>query len=63
MLDWIITNKEWLFSGIGGVIITILVGVFMRSGNQLKQSQKSGDNSNNYQAGTSITVEHKDNDK
>lgn len=63
MVEWIIANKEWFLSGVGGVILTIVAGLFMRSGSQLKQSQKSGNNSTNYQAGTSITVEHKTNDK
>ncbi len=63
MVEWIIANKECFFSGVGGVILTIVVGLFIRSGSQLKQSQKSGNNSTSYQAGTSITVEHKANDK
>ena len=63
MVEWIIANKEWFLSGVGGGILTIVAGLFMRSGSQLKQSQKSGNNSTSYQAGTSITVEHKANDK
>ena len=45
MVEWIIANKEWFLSGVGGGILTIVAGLFMRSGSQLKQSQKSGNNS------------------
>ncbi len=30
MLDWIIKNKEWLFSGIGVVILTGIIGWIFR---------------------------------
>ena len=30
MLDWILNNKEWMFSGVGVVIVTATVGVLVR---------------------------------
>ncbi len=30
MLEWIIENKEWLFSGIGVVILTGIIGWIFR---------------------------------
>lgn len=45
-MDWIIANKEWLFSGVAVAII----GWFI-SGRGNKQSQKGGNNSTNIQVG------------
>lgn len=60
MLNWISDNK--VFSGIGGVILTLLVGFI---GNSIKknkdkskpnQSITAGDNSNNIQGGKDVKV-------
>lgn len=54
MIDWLIKNKEWFFSGLGVTIISIVVGLIFREKSSL--SQKSGNNSINYQAGESINI-------
>jgi len=59
-MEWIIQNKEWLFSGIAIAIPLALIGWFFSSrGN--KQVQKSGDNSTNIQVGGNFKIGgHKD---
>lgn len=73
MLDYIMKNKEWIFSGIGISILGILFWFFKdksRKSNQTikdgnsnqlitgegNQLQKSGENSDNYQAGGDINI-------
>ncbi|HIF9219437.1 TPA: hypothetical protein ACX6QD_000912 [Photobacterium damselae] len=54
-LDWLDTNKQWVFSGIGVTTLTVIIGlVFSRRTSG--QSQKSGDNSTNYMAGGDINI-------
>ena len=59
-MQWVIDNKEWLFSGVGIFIVSALVGLAIRKKTGLKQSQKSGSNSTNYQAGGDIKIGNKD---
>ncbi|PEZ83066.1 hypothetical protein CN374_29050 [Bacillus cereus] len=60
MMDWIADNK--VFSGIGGVILTILVGIIgsfikkKKDENQPSQTITSGNNSNNIQGGNNVNV-------
>lgn len=54
MLDWLADNKEWLFSGILLVPITI-IGWIIKN-NKIVQTQKSGSNSSNIQIGGNITI-------
>ncbi|KJG01698.1 hypothetical protein [Photobacterium angustum] len=58
-MDWLIENKEWVFSGIGVSVVVFFLS-FFNKGKQLKQSQKSGGNSKNYQAGGDIKIGHDD---
>jgi len=51
MLDYLINNKEWIFSGIGVAVLSWLF--FGR--NKSSISQKSGDNSTNIQVGGNVT--------
>ena len=60
MIDWIFLNKEWFLSGLGVTIISIIAGLIFND--KASHSQKSGKNSNNYQAGGDITVRN-ENDK
>lgn len=57
-MNWLIENKEWVFSGVGvfvlGLVITFLARR-QKAGSQ-KQTQKSGSNSTNYQAGGDINI-------
>lgn len=57
-MDWIINNKEWIFSGVGIFIITFILKTFIKRKriNIDKQIQKSGDNSINYQSKGDINV-------
>lgn len=49
-MEWILKNKEWLFSGIAIAIPLAIIGWLISSrGN--KQIQKSGKNSTNIQIG------------
>lgn len=60
-MDWIIANKDWLFSGVAVAIPLAIVGwFFSRSGN--KQIQKGGKNSTNIQVGGSIKISDKKDD-
>lgn len=59
MLDYLITNKEWIFSGIG---VSVVSWVLFRKSAGARQSQKSGDNSTNIQAGGDINFTNSDKD-
>ncbi|WP_288342882.1 hypothetical protein [uncultured Roseivirga sp.] len=52
-MDWIIENKEWIFSGIGVFVLGIVYAFFKKrkKSKSLKMKQKSGDNSTNIQIG------------
>lgn len=54
-MEWIIANKEWLFSGVAIAIPLAIVG-FVFSGRSSKQSQKGGRRSTNIQVGGNINV-------
>lgn len=60
LINWICTNKEWVFSGLGVSVILLIFSIFKKSNSA--QRQKSGDNSTNYQAGGDINIGGK-NDK
>jgi hypothetical protein len=54
-MNWIIENKEWLFSGIAIAIPLAIIGWFISSrGN--KQTQKGGDGSTNIQVGGDFKI-------
>ncbi|MCF2649679.1 hypothetical protein [Niallia circulans] len=59
-MNWIIENKEWLFSGVGLTIISFIVGFFIKKKNsELKTHQqviKSGSDSTNIQGGRDVHV-------
>lgn len=50
------SNKEWLFSGIGVLIVSVVAGLFLRKKNKEKQLAQQGDG-HNYAADT-IHVHH-----
>lgn len=54
-MEWIIGNKEWLFSGIAIAIPLAIMGWFF-SGQGNKQTQQGGDNSINIQVGESLKI-------
>ena len=53
MLDYLIENKEWIFSGIGVAVVSWLF--FSASGNRSSMSQQGGDNSKIIQVGGNVT--------
>ncbi|QHA38505.1 hypothetical protein D5E69_14165 [Rossellomorea marisflavi] len=53
---WISENKEWLFSGIGIVAITSLLGFVFKSKRSPGQKIDAGNHSNNVQGGKNVTV-------
>lgn len=57
MIDWFITNKEWVFGGIGVALPIAIISLFFaqKSKNQ-KQVQKSGDDSINIQVGNDLNI-------
>lgn len=55
-MQWLIDNKEWVFSGIGVLVISIVFGLFMKTRQTSIQKQKSGKNSQNYQAARDIKI-------
>jgi len=56
-MEWIINNKEWIFSGIGVFIISLLLTKLFKKSHI--QKQKSGKNSTNYQASGDINIKNK----
>jgi hypothetical protein len=54
-MDWVIANKEWLFSGVLIAVPLAIIGWFYKS-TATKQIQKSGKNSTNIQVGGNITI-------
>lgn len=51
-MQWIIDNKEWIFSGVGISILSILIRLFTkRKTKNITMKQKSGANSTNIQIG------------
>ncbi|REG86558.1 hypothetical protein [Marinomonas pollencensis] len=57
-MNWLIENKEWIFSGVGVSVIIFILSV-LRKNSDSKQVQKSGANSTNYQAGGDIKIGEK----
>lgn len=60
-MQWLINNKEWLFSGVG---ISICLGIFTffkrnkqdKSNAKIEQSQSGGSHSTNVQAGKDVNL-------
>ena len=56
-MDWIMANKEWLFSGLLVAVPIALMGwIFARRGRHRSQVQRSGDSSVNIQAAGNIRM-------
>lgn len=62
MIEWIIKNKNWLFSGLAVAIPLAIIGwIISRPRNKIVQKQKSGSRSINIQAGKDVSIgERKD---
>ncbi|SHH12920.1 hypothetical protein [Desulfosporosinus lacus] len=58
-MNWIVGNKDWIFSGIGVAVLTFvisLIGYCVKKMKHTSQSITSGDNSNNVQGGNDVNV-------
>lgn len=56
-MDWLIENKEWLFSGVLIVLPLTLIGWFVgKRILAISQQQKGGHNSTNIQAGGDVNI-------
>lgn len=60
-MDWILDNKDWLFSGIAIAIPLAIIG-WLIGKKKNSQTQNSGDNSTNIQVGKSIKFNKTDKD-
>jgi len=60
IISWFNSNKEWVFSGIGAVIIGTIITWFLRRSSSKKQIQKSGNNSINIQVGDNLNINTKE---
>lgn len=57
MIEWIIENKTWLFSGLAVAIPIALLGwIISRPKNKTVQKQKSGKHSVNIQVGKDVNI-------
>lgn len=54
---WVIGNKEWLFSGVGVVVVAwVMRLIFKKANASFTQTIRSGDSSTNVQAGRDINI-------
>lgn len=54
---WVNSNKEWLFSGAGAVILTFVVQLlFKKTSASSTQTIRSGDGSTNVQGGRDVNI-------
>jgi len=61
-VDWIIANKNWLFSGVAIAVPLALLGWFIAS-RKNKQVQKGGKNSRNIQVGGDLNINSRKEDE
>ena len=52
-MEWILANKDWLFSGVAIALPLAIIG-WVFSSRKNRQVQKGGDNSTNIQIGGSF---------
>lgn len=57
IVPWVIDNKEWLFSGVG-VVVVVWIGrlIFKKRYTSSTQTIRSGDSSTNVQAGRDVSI-------
>ncbi len=55
-MDWIIDNKEWIFSGIGVSVVVFVMSLFIKSKKNNTLNQSSGKNSINIQSANDINI-------
>ncbi|AUM11020.1 hypothetical protein [Ketobacter alkanivorans] len=52
----ILAEKEWVFSGIGVLVLSVILGIFFKKKASTAQKIKSGAGSTNVQAGRDANV-------
>ncbi|KON69631.1 hypothetical protein AKG34_13320 [Peribacillus butanolivorans] len=57
-MEWLIQNREWVFSGIGIVVISAVARLFFKnkSSEKISQTIQSGDGSTNIQGVNNVSV-------
>ena len=60
VLDWILENQQWLFSGAAVAIPIAILGWLWKSRSNKSQVQKGGKNSTNIQVGGDLNYRSKD---
>lgn len=60
IINWLNSNKEWIFSGIGAGLILFIITLLFKRSQSKKQIQKSGNNSVNIQIGDSLNLHSKE---
>jgi hypothetical protein len=60
-MEWIIKNKDWIFSGIGISMPIAIIG-WIFSSRRNSQKQRSGNGSTNIQVGGNFKIEKNKND-
>lgn len=56
LMEWVMKNVEWVFSGIGVLVISVIGGMFFKKEKNPKQNINSGDNSTNIQGSKNVNV-------
>ena len=57
MISWLVVNKQWVFSGIGVFVISCIFMLFRsKKHEKLRQTQISGGDSTNIQAGQNVNI-------
>lgn len=57
-MEWIVNNKEWIFSGVGVFIVSVIGAFVFRRvrASTINQTQTSGTRSTNYQSAGDLNV-------
>ena len=61
-MEWITNNIEWIFSGVGVLVISIIFHFLKKNNHTISQNQKSGSESTNIQVAGNVEI-HKKNNK
>lgn len=61
-MEWIVENKDWLFSG-AAIALPIAVISWFISSRKTKQVQKGGNNSTNIQIGGNLKIDRDKNNE
>ena len=57
IVQWLIANKEWVFSGIGVTVLVAILVLFRNQQTRSKVIQHSGDHSALIQGGRDVRIE------